>query len=540
MGLRELKSDGWFKVAAVLIVPILLLPLPIALNSTDDGKTGQEWSAAYVVLLMGVYWVFELLPLAVTSFIPVVLLPMMGIVNTEEISHFYMKGTGMLFVSGLMVAIAVEHSNLHRRIAISVLSLFGTSPRMIMLGFMIPTMLLSMWISNTATSVLMIPILEAVLAEIGASENVTKMMFLAICYSANVGGTGTLIGTPPNLIMYDFLSEFPAQPVNFLSWMGYSVAQMIVNVIFIWIYLQVLYQGLSFKQSSEEKKKEAGVRLILKEKLVELGGLTWHETIVSITFTILVILWFFRDPDFMTGWAPAISPGGKGFVKDATPALAMLLPLFVLPSNPSFWPKRDAEGRALPSTGEPCLTWEVVEKKMAWGVVILIGGGYAASAGADKSGLMTLIGKQLENLSELSDIAILFLILIMMSATTQIASNAATTSMLVPVIKTLAIKLEVNPLFFMLPATLVASCAFMLPMSTGPNAIVFGTGKLKTVDMIKAGFGLNIITMLVIVGNNYTFGSLMFEVTRSGLPDWVASNTTAPSIISQEVILALD
>jgi len=538
MGVSE-SMRGWLRVVAVVLVPLLLLPLPIVLNSTEDGRTGQEWSAAYVVLLMGVFWVFELLPLAVTSLIPVVLLPMMGIVSTEEISHYYMKGTGMLFVSGLMVAIAVEHSNLHRRIALSVLSLFGTSPRMLMLGFMLPTMFLSMWISNTATSVLMIPILEAVLSEIGADENVTKMMFLAICYSANVGGTGTLIGTPPNLIMYDFLEDFADQPVNFLSWMGYSVAQMLVNVFLIWIFLQVLFQGFTFKQSSDEKKKEAGVRLILKKKILELGDLTWHESVVSVTFTILVALWFFRDPDFMTGWAPAISPGGNGFVKDATPALAMLLPLFVLPANPAFWPKRDAEGRAEPSSGEPCLTWEVVEKKMAWGVVILIGGGYAASAGADASGLMTLIGKQLEHLEALSDVAILFLILIMMSATTQIASNAATTSMLVPVIKTLAIKLQVNPLFFMLPATLVASCAFMLPMSTGPNAIVFATGKLKTVDMIKAGFGLNIITMLVIVANNYTFGVLMFSVT-SGLPDWVVNNATVSSILSREVIHALD
>ena len=233
----------------------------------------------------------------------------------------------------------------------------GTSPRLLMLGFMIPTAFLSMWISNTATTVMMIPILKAVLLEIGGGDKLEMMMMLAIAYSANVGGTGTLIGTAPNLILVEFLSDFDNQPINFVSWMGFCVPQLIINVFLCWVYLQLFYMGLPSraKKTDVEKGKEENVKKMLTEKYAELGTFSFHEFIVSFLFSILVCLWFFRNPDFMTGWAPAITDIK---VSDATPAVFMVFFMFFIPANPQFWHK---PGGA--KEGEPVVTWHIVEKK---------------------------------------------------------------------------------------------------------------------------------------------------------------------------------
>ena len=226
-----------------------------------------------------------------------------------------------------------------------------------MLGFMVPTAFLSMWISNTATTVMMIPILQSVLLEIGGDDKLTMMMMLSIAYSANVGGTGTLIGTAPNLILVEFLAVYPDNPISFVSWMGFCVPQVIINVFMCWVYLQLFYMGLPKrgKKTDVEKGKEEGGTKMLVEKYAELGTFSFHEFIVSVLFSILVALWFFRDPDFMIGWAPAITDTP---ISGATPAIGMVLLFFFIPANPSFWHKPDG----LPE-GEPVLTWELVEKK---------------------------------------------------------------------------------------------------------------------------------------------------------------------------------
>ena len=226
-----------------------------------------------------------------------------------------------------------------------------------MLGFMIPTAFLSMWISNTATTVMMIPILKAVLLEIGGGDKLEMMMMLGIAYSANVGGTGTLIGTAPNLILVELLSDFDNQPINFVSWMGFCVPQLIINVFLCWVYLQLFYMGLPSraKKTDVEKGKEENVKKMLTEKYAELGTFSFHEFIVSLLFSILVCLWFFRNPDFMTGWAPAITDIK---VSDATPAVFMVFFMFFIPANPQFWHKPDGA-----KEGEPVVTWHIVEKK---------------------------------------------------------------------------------------------------------------------------------------------------------------------------------
>ena len=233
----------------------------------------------------------------------------------------------------------------------------GTSPRLLMLGFMIPTAFLSMWISNTATTVMMIPILQAVLLEIGGGDNLERMMMLGIAYSANVGGTGTLIGTPPNLILAEFLSMYDS-PINFLSWMGFCAPQMIINVLLCWVYLQIVYMGIPgfSKASSIEEGSKANVIKMLQAKYEELGSFSFHEFVVSILFCIVVCLWFFLNPDFMVGWARALKD--PPIISSATPAIFIIFFMFFIPANPKFW--KNPNG---PKEGEPIISWPIVEKK---------------------------------------------------------------------------------------------------------------------------------------------------------------------------------
>ena len=226
-----------------------------------------------------------------------------------------------------------------------------------MLGFMIPTAFLSMWISNTATTVMMIPILQAVLHEIGSGGKREMMMMLSIAYAANVGGTGTMIGTSPNLVLMEFLSPYENQPVNFLTWMEFCVPQAVINVGLCWVYLQLVYIGVPKfgKKTDEEKRNGENVKNMLQQRYSELGQFSFHEFIVSVLFLVLVSLWFFRDPDFMRGWAPAITDTK---VSAATPAIFIIFFMFVIPANPKIWHK---DGGVV--NGEPVITWNIVEKK---------------------------------------------------------------------------------------------------------------------------------------------------------------------------------
>ena len=222
---------------------------------------------------------------------------------------------------------------------------------------MIPCAFLSMWISNTATTVMMVPILQAVLLEIDGGKDQELMMMLSVAYSALLGGTGTIIGTSPNLILLEFLSDYPDQPISFVSWMGFCIPQLVLNVLLAWVYLQLLYLGVPGRhhRSDVEKGKEENVQNLLTEKYKELGQFSFHEFVVSGLLFILALIWFFRDPDFMTGWGPAIS---NIQIRDATPALLIVISMFFIPANPTFWKK---QGGAEP--GEPVITWHCVEKK---------------------------------------------------------------------------------------------------------------------------------------------------------------------------------
>ncbi|CAL1290950.1 unnamed protein product [Larinioides sclopetarius] len=415
---------------------------------------------------MAVYWCLEPVHLAVTALLPVVLMPLLGILTAEEVCSNYMKEVLMMFLGGLAVAVAVEHCNLHERLALKVLLLLGTDTKWLMLGFMLTTMFLSMWISNTATTAMMVPIVEAVMLELKSSAERTtsdsgsllnldalhKTLLLSIAYSANCGGTGTVTGTSPNMILKGFLEEhYPeSSELTFATWMAYNIPGMFICVCIGWLVLQVIYVPCWHKQDEESKRK---IRSVISARYDELGSITFHEAAVFFFFVVLVFLWIFREPKFMSGWADLFSSDTrKG---DAVPVMAILFLLFLCPAEP--W--RIRESPAL-------LKWSAVQSKLPWGLVLLMGGGFAVAQGTQKSGLTTWLGAQMTQLSFLSPPVLQFLLCAITAGLTEIISNSTVATILLPVVNQMAITFHIHPLYLMLPVA--SSYAFMLPVAPTP------------------------------------------------------------------------
>lgn len=523
----------YWRSLVVILTPLILLPLPLVYPGSTEAR------AAYGVLLLAVFWVTEVVPLPVTSLLPVVLFPVLGVLSTEQVCVTYLKETNMMFIGGLIVAIAVEHCNLHKRIALRVMMLIGASPRRLMLGFMIPTMFLSMWISNTATTAMMVPIVSAVLDELKAQEvdnsrrpsvlsgatsrhdsgtfdqetrrkslarvEMDKLprpnqesvaYYLGVAYAANIGGTGTLTGTATNLTFKGlYESLFPSlHGLNFANWMLFNVPLMLINAIVAWLWLQVLFMGLFRKSSGVQKQTKEqlkAVEEVIATKYRELGVMTFHEGSVMFLFLSVVVLWFFRAPEFIPGWAEYVSDVK---IKDATPAVLIVFLLFVLPANLDFL-RRDGPRKASPAL----LNWKIIHEKLPWGLVLLIGGGFAMAAASRESGLSKLIGAQLVTLQDsMGSTAILVIMCTATTFLTEVSSNTAIANIVLPVLAEMASAMRVHPLFFMMPATLCCSYAFMLPVATPPNAIVMAASNMRPGDMIKAGLGMNFLCLITL------------------------------------------
>ncbi|XP_023231014.1 solute carrier family 13 member 5-like [Centruroides sculpturatus] len=523
---------------------LLFIIIPVALVSPD-----KKLRAGCVCILMAIFWMLEILPLPVTSLMPVVLLPIFGVVNTDELSRLYMKETIMMFIGGLTLAVAIEHCNLHKRVALKVLLVMNRGVHWLMLGFMLITMFLSMWISNTATTAMMVPIIEAIIEELkkkvnkynainledisvqndkevktictvsnsnierinGDNENdktfkrMRIALMLSICYAANCGGTGSLTGTGPNLVMKGMLEEkFPqSREITFATWMMYNVPGMLICVFLAWIYLTFVIMKYRGKDSDDQTITEA-----IRKKYLELGRITFHECAVLILFIILVILWLFRDPKFIPGWVELFDPTVE--VDDATPAIAIAILLFLIPAKPKQL------GRS-----PPLLDWKTAQLKLPWGIILLIGGGFAMAKGAETSHLDEWIGHQLTYFEYLPTEAIIALMCFITLFLTEITSNTAVATIVLPVMIQLAVFLKINPLFLMLPVTVSTSYAFLLPVATPPNAIVFDASKMKVTDMMKAGIAMNIICLVVQFTMINTLGKVMFNLDT--FPAWAAA-----------------
>ncbi|KAG9350176.1 hypothetical protein JZ751_026529, partial [Albula glossodonta] len=495
----------------------------------------QEAGCAYVIALMAVYWCTEALPLAVTALLPAVLFPVLGIMRSKEVCMQYLKDTNMLFVGGLMVAVAVEHWNLHKRIALRILLLVGVRPALLMLGFMGVTAFLSMWISNTATTAMMVPIVQAVLEQLNSSQaqelseeeedrkqvtqreglvgvnglglltedtkcedaverrKMCKGMTLCVCYAASIGGTATLTGTGPNLMLKGQMNElFPnnGDIINFASWFGFAFPNMILMLSLAWFWLQFVFIGFNFKKTwgcgAVSSEKERAAYRVIREELRRLGPMLFGELSVLVLFTLLILLWFTRDPGFTAGWA-------KHFFKaDAEPCPALL-------------------------------TWKDVQNKLPWNIVLLLGGGFALAKGSEVSGLSKWLGNQMTPLQAFPHWAIAIILCLLIATFTECTSNVTTATLFLPILASMSQSIGLNPLYVMVPCTLSASFAFMLPVATPSNAIVFSYGYLQVSDMAKAGIVMNIIGILCITLAINSWGRAMFHL--DSFPVW--ANTTS-------------
>jgi solute carrier family 13 (sodium-dependent dicarboxylate transporter), member 2/3/5 len=477
----------------------------IFLYRPDPGHPEIGFTLA-VAAWMAIWWITEAVPLAITSLLPVALFPLLGIMDGQTVSSAYFNHVIFLFIGGFLIALAMQRWNLHKRIALGILSVTGTGKSRLLLGFMLATALLSMWMSNTATAMMVVPILISVLLEIepepGRKKSFSTGVLLGVAYSASIGGIMTLVGTPPNLsFLRIYQVMFPQAPaITFLQWMLFAVPAGLLMLVGAYL---VLY--LKFARGTQTRSVK---NLPLRQMRKDLGPMSREEKIVLSFFILMALLWISRsDLEIGTttirGWASLF--GKPAFINDGTVAIALSLPLFMIP----------VKGTA----GTRILDWETASR-LPWDIVLLFGGGFALANGFRDSGLSLWLGGQLQGLSVLHPIVIILIISLLVTFLTELTSNTATTEMILPVLAGLAIATQTHPLLFMLPATLSASMAFMLPAATPPNAIIFGTRRITIREMARTGFALNLLGVLITAIMVYFIGSAVFNITPGEFPEW--------------------
>jgi sodium-dependent dicarboxylate transporter 2/3/5 len=465
---------------------------------------------AAVAVLMAVLWVTEAIPLAATSLFPVILYPLLGIMKGKTAAGVYFNSTIFLFMGGFLIALAMEKWNLHKRIALFTVKTIGGGPSRIIFGFMLASAFLSMWISNTATAVMMLPIGLSIIMKMEDQfgEETTKSfaipLLLGIAYASSMGGAATLVGTPPNLVLSrTFEQLFPAAPgISFGTWMLMALPLTVIMIAIIWFLLtQVFY------------RTPAHIRVdptVVEKEYKDLGPISPEEKKVLMIFALTAVLWIFRKNlnlgfAVVPGWASMLP--FPFLVDDGTVAIAMSMILFFLPVT-----RKE-------STSATILDSEVFTK-LPWGIILLFGGGFALAKGFQLSGLSVFIGNKLQILEGTSPVVMISSICTTLTFLTELTSNTATTQMILPVLSSMAVAMKINPLMLMIPATLSASCAFMMPIATPPNAIVFSSGKIRMFDMVKAGLLINLIGIMVITGIFFALGTTVFSIESGMIPQW--------------------
>jgi sodium-dependent dicarboxylate transporter 2/3/5 len=502
----------------LLFAVALVVPAPVEMSPS-------AWRLVATTLWMGIWWLSEAVPIAATSLIPLAAYPLLGIQSAGNVSTGYLDQNVFLYFGGFVIALGIERCGLHRRIALQIVGLVGSSPRRIVLGVMLATGFLSMWISNTAATMLMLPITLALLAtlrNVQVSESTTtgeahtsagqvplqEALLLGIAYSASLGGLATTVGTPTNLSMiaiWEKRADLVARYGSFSmgSWIAAFLPVAVVMILIAW--------WLMTRHIPQPADASRLGRSFIRERIGELGRMSRAERIMTAVFVATALLWMTRVPlefggfTVIPGWGPAIDEfvlqrltvpkdfGAQPAVHDSTIAMLMAVLLFVLPGD------RDPNGKS-----RMLMDWETVQQKLPWGVLLLFGGGLVMAAAFDETGLSQWIGDHfIGSARNLPPLVLIGLVCLMMTFLTEFTSNVATITTMAPILLAAAVPLEVDPRLLLLPATISASCGFMMPVGTPPNAIVYSTGLIRTRDMLRFGFWLNLISVFIVTAATF-------------------------------------
>lgn len=471
------------------IIPLALGPLAFVLlyglvDAQSLGMSKPSLAVLATAVWMATWWISEAVPLAATALLPLLIFPLTGVSDLKTTGAVYAGPIIFLFIGGFMLATAIERWKLHKRIALQTILWVGTGPRALVLGFMLATSLLSMWISNTATSIMMLPIALAIVSELGAARDsqLGKALMLGIAYSASIGGIATLIGTPTNIIFAGAVQEYFEQEIAFSNWMLFALPTAAVLLLICWWYLVRIAYRLPAKAASSGNVSE------IEEQKAALGKMRYEEYIILAVFALVALGWLLR-PFLLQPLLPDLS--------DTAIVLIGVMLLFM-------WPARD-------KGAERVLEWQTAVQ-IPWGIILLFGGGLSLAGGFKASGLAEWMGGQLQSLESVPLLLMLLLLIAGVNFLTEVTSNIATVSMILPVLVALSSAIGAPPLMLMIGATCAASCAFMLPVATAPNAIAFGSGYLKMGDMVRAGFWMNLISIFIFTLVAYFFSGLVGTV----------------------------
>ena len=474
-----------FFLGPTVFLALLALPAP-------EGMSLQAWRATAMGLLMATWWVTEAIPIPITALLPLVLLPTLGVLPIGDAAAPYANPVIFLFMGGFMIAIALEQCGLHRRIALTIMRLVGSRPSNLIAGFMASTAFLSMWVSNTATVVMMLPMALSVidLLEQDAGErrdpNFAVALLLGLAYAANIGGMGTLIGTPPNALLAGFMAESYQVQIGFARWMLLGVPLVVISLPICWLLLTRVLHPVGIARIA------GGADIIRREK-VALGPLSRAEMIVGTITGLTAAAWIFR---------PMLEPYIPG-INDSTIAIAGALFLFLVPVD---W-----------RGGRFGLAWKQAER-LPWSVLLLFGGGLSLANAIQQTGLASWIGSGMSALGDWPVLLVAAGITTVIVFLTELTSNTATAATFLPVVAAMATGIGADPLLLAVPTALAASCAFMMPVATPPNAIVYGSERLTIPQMARAGLLLNVLFILLIVGAVFAIGPAALGVRAGAVP----------------------
>ncbi|NGP75480.1 DASS family sodium-coupled anion symporter [Balneolaceae bacterium YR4-1] len=470
-----------FLTGLLLFIVLMVLPAP-------EGLSEAAWRTAAVALMMGTWWITEAIPIAATALVPVVLFPFLGISNIDSTLEPYAHPLIFLFMGGFIIAIAMEKWELHRRIALNIVSFVGTRPHAIVLGFILASAFLSMWVSNTATALMMLPIALSVIRLVDRQQEDSGLQFrhfglcllLGVAYGCNVGGMGTLIGTPPNALLAGFMADNYGIEISFARWLLFGLPLVVICIPIVYLVLTRLVYPLQMEQLP-------GGSQLFEEALQALGSISKPEKKIALVFTLTALLWITR-PLF-----EELLPG----VSDTGIAMAAALSFFLIPV-------KSEETKCI-------LEWNDVEG-LPWGVLILFGGGLSLASAINNTGLAEWIGLSLQGLASWPVLVLLFLLVAMIIFLTEMTSNTATAAAFLPIMGSVAVGIGLDPMLFALPVALAASSAFMLPVATPPNAIIYGSNRITIPEMAKAGLWLNLIFIVLLSLTAYTVGPYIFAM----------------------------